>query len=120
MEYCVFGNTMGTHGDKADKGPMSKHAAFLYLILSLFFVSTVGIKTFAQNQTTTEEAQNSQLGWVIFFLVIFVSFIVAVWWKIKHRKAKYRERRYFPETVKRETLRKQNYKCAVCKRSTGI
>lgn len=33
---------------------------------------------------------------------------------------KQRERRYFPESVKKQKLRDQNYKCAICKRSTGV
>ena len=33
---------------------------------------------------------------------------------------RHRERRYFRESVKRQKLREQNYKCAICKTSAGI
>ena len=81
------------------------------------FIYTNYIQTFAQSQTTTTE-QPTDSGLIIF--LIFVGLVAAIWWKLKHRGGKYRQRRYFQESVKKETLRNQNYKCAICKRSTGV
>jgi hypothetical protein len=53
------------------------------------------------------------------FIIISV-LIAAIIIKLKHRNVKYRERRYFPEYVKKETLLDQNYRCAICKRSAGV
>jgi hypothetical protein len=65
-------------------------------------------------QTTTSDYS----GIVIF--IIFLVIIAAIIIKLRHRSGKYRGRRYFPEYVKKETLRDENYKCAICKRSAGI
>ena len=64
----------------------------------------------------TWSSQSSQLtpAEIVFILII----IGAIAWTITHRR-KYRKRRYFTETVKKQTLRDQNYKCAICKRTTG-
>lgn len=51
----------------------------------------------------------------IFIIVILgVIFII---WKVTHQK---KERRYFSLEVKRQVLKNQDYKCAICKRNTGI
>lgn len=64
----------------------------------------------------TWSPQSSQLtpAEIVFILII----IGAMAWTITHRR-KYRKRRYFTETVKKQTLHDQNYKCAICKRTTG-
>jgi hypothetical protein len=51
--------------------------------------------------------------------LIFIIFLIIIYsgWKITHRT---RERRYFSAEVKRQVLKNQNYKCAICKRSTGV
>jgi hypothetical protein len=92
---------------------------FLGLTLSFApFIYTIHAQTSAQNQTTTEQSTDSESRLIIF--LIFVVLVAAIWWKLKHRAGKYRERRYFPESIKKETLRDQNYKCAICKRSAGV
>jgi HNH endonuclease len=92
---------------------------FLGLMLSFSpFIYTIYAQASAQNQTTTEQSTDSESGLIVF--LIFVVLLAAIWWKLKHRGGKYRERRYFPESVKKETLRDQNYKCAICKRSAGV
>jgi HNH endonuclease len=90
----------------------------LWLMLSFApFICTTHIQIFAQSQTTTTEQPTD--SWLIIFL-IFVGLVAVIWWKLKHRGGKYRQRRYFQESVKKETLRNQNYKCAICKRTTGV
>jgi uncharacterized membrane protein YdbT with pleckstrin-like domain len=92
---------------------------FLGLMLSFApFIYTIYAQASAQNQTTTEQSTDSESGLIVF--LIFVVLLAAIWWKLKHRGGKYRERRYFPESVKKETLRDQNYKCVICKRSAGV
>jgi DNA-directed RNA polymerase subunit RPC12/RpoP len=93
---------------------------FLVLMLSFApFIYTIHAQNSAQNQTTTtEQSTDSESGLIIF--LIFVVVLAAIWWKLKHRGGKYRERRYFPESIKKETLHDQNYKCAICKRSVGV
>ncbi|MFZ0514738.1 MAG: hypothetical protein WAM14_24250, partial [Candidatus Nitrosopolaris sp.] len=59
----------------------------------------------------------SQQGLAIFLILGVVG---VIWWKLKHRGGKYRERRYFSTAVKKETLRDQNYKCAICKKRSEI
>ena len=57
-----------------------------------------------------------QVGGALFLLLIFG----AVWYGLSRYSRRHRERRYFPESVKRQKLREQNYKCAICKSSAGI
>jgi hypothetical protein len=53
------------------------------------------------------------------FLIFIISFSIIIYiiWKVTHRT---KERRYFSSEVKRQVLKNQNYKCAICKRSTGL
>lgn len=61
----------------------------------------------------TLSLQSSQLtpAEIVFILII----IGAMAWTI----TQYRKRRYFRETVKKQTLHDQNYNCAMCKSTTG-
>jgi hypothetical protein len=49
----------------------------------------------------------------IFFLLIIGTII----WKLRNRT---KNRRYFSVEVKKQILKDQNYKCAICKRNTGV
>ena len=49
----------------------------------------------------------------IFFLLI----IGTILWKLRNKT---KERHYFSSEVKRQILKDQNYKCAICKRNTGV
>ncbi|MDX1371181.1 MAG: HNH endonuclease signature motif containing protein [Nitrososphaeraceae archaeon] len=43
--------------------------------------------------------------------------IGSIIWKITHRT---KERRYFPANIKRQILKDQKYKCAICKQNTEV
>jgi hypothetical protein len=90
---------------------------FRFDAIFLPFINTIHTQTSAQNRTTTEQSTDSESGLIIF--LIFVVLVAAIWWKLKQRGGRYRERRYFSESIKKQTLGYQNYKCAICKKSTG-
>ena len=48
----------------------------------------------------------------VVFIFIFIIIIVAVIWNLTHRTKK---RRYFTANIKKEVLKDQNCKCAICK-----
>ena len=54
----------------------------------------------------------------LFLILFFIIITGAIIWKITHRTKK--ERRYFSSEVKRQILKNQNYKCAICKRNTEV
>jgi hypothetical protein len=58
---------------------------------------------------------NSIFPILYLFFVIIVGIIII--WKVTHRT---KERRPFSSEVKRQILKNQNYKCAICKRSNEV
>jgi 5-methylcytosine-specific restriction endonuclease McrA len=48
---------------------------------------------------------------------LLIVIIVVVIWNLTHRTKK---RQYFPADIKREVLKDQNYKCAICKTSAEV
>jgi len=68
------------------------------------------------NQFVNSKDSNNydSLFLILLFVIIVVGFII---WKLTHRT---KERRYFYAEVKRQILKNQNYKCAICKRNTGV
>lgn len=50
-------------------------------------------------------------------IVVFILGVIIFIRKVIHRT---KERRYFSSEVKIQVLKNQNYKCAICKRSTGV
>jgi HNH endonuclease len=71
----------------------------------------------AQSEISFETEPDNSSDYIAFAVFIFIIIIVAAIWKLTHRTKK---RRYFPADVKREVLKDQNYKCAICKRSAGV
>ena len=71
----------------------------------------------AQSGISFETEPDNSSDYSAFAVFIFIIIIVAVIWNLTHRSKK---RRYFPADVKREVLKDQNYKCAICKRSAGV
>ena len=71
----------------------------------------------AQSGIPIETEPDNSSDYSAFAVFIFIVIIVAAIWKLTHRTKK---RRYFPADVKREVLKDQNYKCAICKRSAGV
>jgi hypothetical protein len=84
---------------------------------SSLMIFTIQIQTFAQNQTVSEQPTQTERQLTI--VVIFFVLVVIAAWKLSKRR-KLRERRYFTDSIKKLTLRDQNYKCAICKRGTGV
>ena len=75
-------------------------------------VTNSTITTTPRPQSPESQQQTNLLGGII-----IVGLIVAVW-KLTGRKHKVR--RSFPESVRQQTKRDQNYKCAICKKSAGV
>jgi hypothetical protein len=71
----------------------------------------------AQSGISFETEPDNSSDYSAFAVFIFIVIIIAVIWKLTHRTKK---RRYFPADVKREVLKDQNYKCAICKRGAGV
>ncbi|MDQ6863187.1 MAG: hypothetical protein M3044_05130 [Thermoproteota archaeon] len=61
-------------------------------------------------------------SWVtpLIVFVIVVIIIAAIARKIKHRGGKYRERQYFPDSIKENILDKQRHKCGHCNRLLNV
>ncbi|MGC2570352.1 MAG: HNH endonuclease signature motif containing protein [Candidatus Nitrosopolaris sp.] len=55
-----------------------------------------------------------------FIISISVVIIIAITWKITHRKAKYKVRQHFPDLVKAKVLEKQHHRCADCNRVLNV
>jgi hypothetical protein len=65
--------------------------------------------------TNFKDSTNYDSLFLILFFAIIVGIIVI--WKVTHRK---KERRFFSLEVKRQILKNQNYKCAICKRNIEV
>jgi hypothetical protein len=57
-------------------------------------------------------------GWLAFAVFVLV-IIAAVGWKITHRKAKYKVRQAFPDSVKEKVLERQRHRCT-CNRVLNV
>lgn len=77
-----------------------------------FSKSAVGEKDIFEESITST---NSDFLFVLFIILIIIG---AIAWRLTHPQTK--ERRYFSTEVKRQVLKDQNYKCAICKRNTGV
>jgi small-conductance mechanosensitive channel len=69
-----------------------------------------------QSQATTND--DDIVPFIIFLIIVVI--IYSIYEKFTKRYGKHRERRYFPASVKEDTIRKQHHKCAICKRNVGI
>jgi hypothetical protein len=60
--------------------------------------------------------------WVGPFIISIsvVIIVAAIGWKISHRKAKYKVRQAFPDSVKEKVLEKQHHRCADCNRVLNV
>jgi hypothetical protein len=73
--------------------------------------------------TTTDSGPSQQESNITIKIVVFLIFCYAVWIiykRLKYRYGKYRRRQYFTAYIKEDTILKQYYKCAICKRNTGV
>jgi hypothetical protein len=69
--------------------------------------------------STSKDTNDNNEGGLVLLLII-ISIIYLIYRKYKQRYGKHRIRRSFPQSVREETKRRQHYKCAICKRSTGL
>jgi hypothetical protein len=68
---------------------------------------------------TPTATTNPPPDWRIGLLVIFLIIIIAVW-KLRHRGGKYKERHYFPDSVKERVLDRQHHRYADCNRVLNV
>jgi HNH endonuclease len=87
-----------------------------FIILSLLQRPVYSQEGTSQTTTTT----NNQGYDKVFLFIIIGGMIYLIYKEFSKRYGKHRERRYFPASVKEDTIRKQHHKCAICKRSTSI
>jgi HNH endonuclease len=94
-------------------------AGFFYFgtIISCVVIGYINSPVLAQSGIPIETEPDNSSDYSAFAVFIFIVIIIAVIWKLTHRT---KNRRYFPDDVKREVLKDQNYKCAICKRSAGV
>ena len=99
-------------------------------ILIVLFVSDflmVGAVYSEQNTASTttiaDIGPSQQETKITIKIVVFLILSYAGWTiykRLKYKYGKYRKRQYFPTYIKEDTIRKQHYKCAICKRGTSI
>lgn len=73
----------------------------------------VRVNSTLQPASTSPQSQQKLLG------ILFIVGLILLAWKFSGGK-KPKVRRPFPESVKQQTKRDQNYKCAICKKGTGV
>ena len=105
----------------------TKKISLTIIFLIVLFVSNVPIlqSVYSQQNTasTTNTGPTQQESNITIKIVVFLIFCYAVWTiykRLKYRYGKYRKRQYFTAYIKEDTILKQHYKCAICKRNTGV
>jgi HNH endonuclease len=101
--------------------------SLMIILIALFFsnfiiLSLLQRPVYSQEGTsqTTTTTNNNQGYDKVFLFIIIGGIIYLIYKEFSKRYGKHRERRYFPASVKEDTIRKQHHKCAICKRSTSI
>jgi HNH endonuclease len=69
------------------------------------------------SQPSNQEDAGGWLGWLISILLIIIAAVIGIAIKKLTRK---KERRGFPDIVKERVLKKQNHRCAYCKRLLNV
>jgi hypothetical protein len=90
---------------------------YFVIIISCVVIEYINSLVLAQSGILIETKPDNSSDYIAFAVFIFIIIIVAVIWNLTHRTKK---RRYFQADVKREVLKGQNYKCAICKISAGV
>ena len=94
---------------------------FIIIILLFIFTSSLFLNKSVLGQTdiTFKQPISDSISYNYEFLIFifFLLVIGSIIWKITHRT---KERRYFPVNVKRQILKDQKYKCAICKQNTEV
>ena len=86
-----------------------------FIIVSVVYNNIIFGQTDIFEESISKDLPNEEEFIVILFFLFLL--IGAAIWKFIHRT---KERRYFSTEVKRQVLIDQNYKCAICKRSTEV
>jgi hypothetical protein len=108
------------------------NAFSMYIGISLIVVSIVllvqniPILFSAYSQETTASADsdplqkesNTTVKIITFSIICYITW--AIYKRLKYRHAKYRKRQYFTPYIKENTILKQRYKCAICKKRAGV
>lgn len=94
---------------------------FIIIVLLFIFTSYLFLNKSALGQTDINFKQpisdSISYNYEFLIFIFFLLVIGSVLWKITHRT---KERRYFPANVKRQILKDQKYKCAICKQNTEV
>src|SRR5688500_9960232 len=117
--------------------------SFLVVQGIVLIVYLLIIISFVQSSTAQRDDDNDDSGWwdardyynqfdrstdynydslfsIFKFFIIPIIVVIIIWQVIRKVIHHTKDRRYFSSEVKREVLQNQNYKCAICKRSTGV
>jgi len=70
--------------------------------------------------TTINQGDEASFGIAIIILLLVVISCIALAIRKLKRRGKHRERQHFSDSVKESVLRKQNHKCAHCKRILNV
>ena len=97
----------------------------IVLLVSYFLMidSAYGQQNAFSTFTTTDFGPSQQETNITIKIVVFFIFCYAAWIiykRLGYKYGKYRKRQYFPTYVKQNVIRKQHYKCAICKKSVGL
>lgn len=90
-----------------------------YAVIQQHAYSQEDISPSRSTTSISRNTNNDNDGGFILILIIG-AFIYLVYREYTQRYGKHRVRRSFTQSVKEETKRKQHYKCAICKRNTGV
>jgi hypothetical protein len=71
-------------------------------------------------QTMTDQDEETSFGIAIIIVILFVISSIALAIRKLTRRGKRRERQHFSDSVKQNILRKQDHKCAHCKRILNV
>jgi hypothetical protein len=101
---------------------------FLIILTTIFFSNLILVSqsTYSQednsspvtSNNTSNSTNNDGTGYILISLIV-IAFIYLIYSKLRRRYGKHRERRYFPTSVKLDTKRKQQNKCAICKKNAA-
>jgi hypothetical protein len=142
--YAISGNDSGYyHGcndakvadpseryiNQPEKGP-NFHSAFMQGYRSGFYSCSVqqsdslphsdSPSSTLSSLTMTDQGDEASFGFAIIIVILFVISSIALAIRKLKRRDKRRERQHFSDSVKQNILRKQDHKCAHCKRILNV
>jgi hypothetical protein len=109
--YNVTWNNLAANGQTSNPNPPTSN--------STNPLSTNTNTTPSNPSTIISPSTDDWVGpFVISVSVVII--IAAIGWKITHRKAKYKVRQAFPDSVKEKVLEKQHHRCVDCNRILNV